>query len=231
MTTVARSLMEVAARLLERDEREVVLGDLAEAGASAWQGLLEILGLVIRREALVWSDCRPWVAAFGVSLPSSMLLMGVSLSVSCTFERLAGLEVFAPCAPTGQEDFPLLLCHIALLTIWAWTGGFVVGFVSRRTLWVSVIAGLAPCAFCLTRFHYVELSRFCLLLFVLPALLGLLQGLRLVRVKPGAAAALAMVATALMIWAWTGGALWVFNWALILPAWYIVLLARRPRPA
>ena len=231
MTNVSRSLMEVGARLLEGDEREAVLGDLAETGASAWKGLVEIFGLVMRREALIWSDWRPWVAAFGVSLPSSWLLMGVSLSVSCTYERLAGLEVFVPCAPTGEEDFPLLLCHIMLLMIWAWTGGFVVGFVSRRTLWVSVIASLAPCVFCLTKFHQVALPRYCLLLFMPPALLGLHHGLRLVRIKPGAAVVVATVATALMTWAWTGGALWFLNWALVLPAWYIVMLAWTPRPA
>ena len=228
MTTIARAMLEVAAQLLERNERETVLGDLAETGESAWKGLLEIIGLAVRREALVWAGWRPWLAAFGVSLPSSLLLMGVSVSVSCTYERLAGLEVFAPCAPTGHEDFPLLLCHIALLMIWAWTGGFVVGFLSRRTLWVSVIACLVPCLFCLTRFSQIELSRFCLLLFVPPALIGVRYGLRFDRIKPGTAVALATVATALMIWAWTGQALWVFNWALVLPAWYIVTVARRP---
>jgi hypothetical protein len=229
VTSVTRSLMEMAARLLECDERDAVLGDLVETGASAWKGLLEVLGLVIRREGQAWSDWRPWLAAFGVALPGSLLLMGVSLSVSCTYERLAGLEVFAPCAPTGQEDYPLLLCHIALLMIWAWTGGFVVGCVSRRTLWLSVLASLAVCVFCLTRFHQAAPSRFCLLLFVPPALAGLQYGLRLIRIKPGAAVALATVATALMLWAWTGRALWILNWALILPAWYIVMMARSPR--
>jgi hypothetical protein len=119
------------------------------------------------------------------------------------------------------------LCHIVLLTTWAWTGGFVVGSVSRRTLWVSVLAALAPCVFCLTRFHEVALSRFCLLLFVPPALLGLRQASRLVRIKPGTAVALAALVTVLMAWAGAARALWVLNWALVLPAWYIVMLARR----
>ena len=228
MSKITLSLLEVAAQLLEPNEREAVLGDLAETGESAWRGLLEILGRAARRQALIWADWRPWLAAFGVSLPGSLLLMGVSLSVTCTSLRLAGLEVFAHCAPTGSEDLPLLLCHVLLLTTWAWTVGCMVGFVSRRTLWASAITCLVPCVFCLTRFHQDALSRFCLLLFVPPALLGLQYGLRLVRIKPGAAVALATVATALMIWAWAGRALWILNWALVLPAWYIVMVPRKP---
>jgi hypothetical protein len=40
MTRANWSLVDVAAQLLECDERETVLGDLLEAGESAWQGLL-----------------------------------------------------------------------------------------------------------------------------------------------------------------------------------------------
>jgi hypothetical protein len=39
MTSTGWSFVEAAARLLARDEREAVLGDLAEADESAWQGL------------------------------------------------------------------------------------------------------------------------------------------------------------------------------------------------
>jgi hypothetical protein len=65
------------------------------------------------------------------------------------------------------------------------------------------------------------------LLFVPPALLGLQQGSRLVRIKPGTAVALAALVTVLMAWTDAARALWVLNWALVLPAWYIVMLARR----
>ena len=40
MTTISWSFVEVAARLLEGEEREVVLGDLREAGEGGLQGLL-----------------------------------------------------------------------------------------------------------------------------------------------------------------------------------------------
>ena len=44
-------LADLVSQMLEPHEREVVQGDLLEAGESAWQSLVGILGLVIRREA------------------------------------------------------------------------------------------------------------------------------------------------------------------------------------
>ena len=52
MTSAGWSFVGAAARLLARDEREAVLGDLVEAGESVWQGLFGVLGLVFRREAV-----------------------------------------------------------------------------------------------------------------------------------------------------------------------------------
>ena len=227
MTGAGRSLVEVIARLLERDDREAVLGDLVETGATAWQSLLEILGLVVRREAAPWTHWRPWLAAFAVALPSTLLLMGVSLSVSCTYQRLTGSRAFGACSPTGQEGFPLLLCHVLLMIIWSWTGGFVVGSVSRRTFWASAALSLLACVFCLSRFREASVSGLCLFLFLPPAILGVLRGLRFMPIRPRTAVAVATIATVLMTCAWLSRALWSFNWALLCAAWYIVVLACR----
>lgn len=221
MRTLGRSMLEKAAQLLARDERESVLGDLTEAGVSAWQGVLEVMGLVVRREAALWYDWRPWFAAFGVALPGTLLLLGVSFWVSCTYQRLTGAAVICACGATRQEGFVLLLCHALLLIAWAWTGGFVVGSISRRTLWVSAVLALCPCLSCLVRFHETSLSRACVLLFVPPAILGLRRGLRCPRIEPGFAFAVAALVTALTLCAWMSQALWIVNWALIGPAWYI----------
>jgi hypothetical protein len=225
-TLLAPWLLQIAARPLERNERDAVLGDLAETGTSAWRGMREVLGLVARREIALWYDWRPWLAAFGVALPGSLLLMGVSLSVSCTWQRLSGAAVFGVCAPTGREGYLLLACQVLLLLTWAWTSGFFVGSVSRRTLWVSVAVSLTQCLFCLFRFHGSSVSGLCLLLFLPPAILGARYALRKVRMQSGMALALATAATALMIYTWGNSALWYLNWALILPAWIIAILAR-----
>ena len=227
------SLVDLAARLLERDEREAVLGDLVEARESAWEGLFGVLGLVVRRQALLWKSWRPWLAGFGVALPNSFLLMGASLSVSWSYQRLLCPNLLREASLTLGSGLMVLFYQAVLLTGWAWTGGFVVGAASRRTLWASTLLCYSPCLFCLSRFRVESLSRFCLLLFLLPAIWGVRRGLRSSRMKLGSALVLALVITALMIPAWSGGQGWgaprlSLNWALSLPAWYLVATGRRP---
>lgn len=122
-----------------------------------------------------------------------------------------------------------MLCHIFLLIAWSWTNGFVVGSVSRPTLWVSAALCLSPCLFSLANlFRDVSLSRLCLLLFLLPAVWGVRQGVRAMRIKLGLAFVLAATVTLLMISAWNSNALWILNWALVWPAWYLVATAQKP---
>jgi hypothetical protein len=222
MTRVDWSLVEVAAQLLEHDEREAVLGDLVEAGEGAWRGLVDVVGLVVRRQAGLWKSWRPWLAAFGLALPGSLLMMGTSLSVSWKFQRLMSLS-----GRIEGAGSLWLICNALLLIGWAWTGGFVVGSVSRQTIWVSVVACFSPCVFCLARFRETSLSRLCLLLFLVPAIWGVRRGLRLTRIKFGSAVVLAVAITVLMIPTWHGKGAGIFNWALIWPAWYMVATARR----
>src|ERR1700758_5662533 len=101
-------LVESVARLLDRDERDAVLGDSLEAGDSPWQALSGVLGFVLRRQLFVWRSWRPWLAALGFGV-CTWLLMEVSLSVTCTSERLLGLNL-GHWAPTGHEGIFLLLC-------------------------------------------------------------------------------------------------------------------------
>ena len=216
------SVVEAAAQLLERDEREAVLGDLLEADGNAWCGLVDVVGLVIRRQAGLWKNWRPWVAAFGLALPGSLLLMGASVSVSWKFQHL-----MYPNRIAGSAGFWMLICNVLLLIGWAWTGGFVVGSVSRRTVWVSVLACVSPCLFCLARFREPSLSRLCLLLFLVPAIWGVRRGLRLARVRLGSAMVLALAITLLMIPTWHSKGAPIFNCALIWPTWYMVMTARR----
>lgn len=228
------SLAEIAARLLERDEREAVLGDLAEAREGSSEKLFGVLGLVLRRQAMLWKNWRPWLAGFGVALPSSFVLMGVSVSVSWSYQRLLCPELLKAASLTLGSGLMVLLWQALLLIGWAWTGGFVVGSASRRTLWASAVLCYSPCLFCLSRFRIESLSRLCLLLFLLPAIWGVSQGLRIAKMKLGPALILALAITVLMIPAWSAGEHWwnaprmSLSWALSLPAWYLVATARRP---
>lgn len=224
MTNAAWPLVEFAARLLETPERDAVLGDLLEAGEGAWQGLLQVLGLALRRHAVLWKGWQPWLAGLG-ALPSSYLLMGVSASVSCTYERLRRPDCFVHEWPTGHEGVVLLLCHVVLLLAWSWSAGFLIGSVSRRTVWAS--AALCVLPFHMFTFNIEPLPKVCLLLFVLPALLGIWHSLRLTRINPFVALAVATSVTGLMVFAWNSNALWILNWGLLCPPWFLVATARR----
>ena len=103
MTATLSPLVEMAARLLGPEEREAVLGDLAEAREGAWRSLCSVAGLVVRRQAMLWKSWRPWLAGFAIALPSSFLLMGVSLSVSWSYQRLLCPELLRAASLTRAE--------------------------------------------------------------------------------------------------------------------------------
>ena len=227
MTSIQWPLVEVAARLLERGEREVVLGDLLETGEGTWRGLLDVLGLVIRRQLLHWKNWRPWLAMFGLALPSSLLLMGVSVSVSSVYVHLIDRRILIGSPQTIDEDFLPLLCSGLVLIGCSWSCGFVVGSLSRRTLWVSIASSCFACLFCLVRFREPSLSRLCLFLFLLPAIWGVRQALRLIRINLALAIFLAIAITTLMILPSNSRGLWTLNWSLVWPALYILATAKR----
>jgi hypothetical protein len=223
MTSTHWPLVEVAARLLERHEREAVLGDLLETGEGAWRGLLDVLGLVVRRQLSLWKNWRPWLAAFGLALPGSLLLMGTSVCLSLTYQRLLGPRLLDVIPLTQQDELLPWLSQLLLLIGCSWASGFAVGSVSRRTLWVSIVSSCLPCLFCLARFRVESLSRFCLLLFLAPAIWGVSQGVRVIRIKLGPSIILAVSVTVLMLPTWASPR--IYNLALIWPAWYLVVTA------
>jgi hypothetical protein len=228
MTSLSWRCVEFASHLLEPDEREAVLGDVAEADESFWQALLGVLTLFFSRQLALWRDWRPWLASFGLTLPCSYLLTWVSLSVTCTYERLVLHKALSGWLPTGHEDFAIFASHIFLLIAWAWTSGFLVGWLSRRTLWFSAALCVAFCLLRLSLFHFESVPKYSLVLFLLPAFLGVRFGLRRFRIPFVAACLLAVVVTVLMISAWQSHALWILNWALLCPVWYLVATARKP---
>lgn len=222
MTSPHWPLVELAAQLLERREREAVLGDLLETGEGAWQGLLDVLGLVIRRQLLHWKNWRPWMAAFGLALPGSLLLMGISVSVSSMYEGLIGHSILIGPPRTIDEGFFELLSRGLLLIGCSWSCGFVMGSISRPTLGVSIASSCLACSFCLVRFREPSLSRLCLFLFLLPATWGVCQAWRLVRINLAFAIFLAIAITTLVVLPANSRSLWTLNWSLAWPAWYMV---------
>ena len=226
MTSSLWPLVEFAARPLQRDERDAVLGDALESGESPVHAVLGVLGLVLRRQLLLWRSWRPWLAVL-VGLPGTYLLMIVSVSVTCTYDRLMGLPL-GHWAPTGHEGIPLLLCHIFLLVAWSWSGGFTLGSLSPRTLWLSAALCYLLVFSCDSHFRMLSISKLAPFLFLAPAIWGIQQGRRKHTLRLQTALFLAIAMTALTTTAWIDNALWILNWFLLVPAWYLVATARRP---
>ena len=228
MSAAPSMLLNLTARMLEPREREVVLGDLAEADAGVLQSVSQVLDLGIRRHAALWADWRPWLTGFGLTLPGSFLLMGVSLSVSQACLQFGGV------GPMPAGGLTWLLTQMCLLLGWSWTSGFVVGSLSRRTLWASIALCCWPCFVCLSKFHLEALSPACLLWFLIPAGLGAGQGMRGSRVSLRTAVMITFAVTLAMVIAWHGNAQrwwsppwWLVDVLMSWPALYLVARAMR----
>jgi hypothetical protein len=68
------SLLQVLLGALSEDEREVVSGDLLEANVSPMGSVLQVFGLLVRRQLIPWSEWRLWLVLAGVAIPSAVLL-------------------------------------------------------------------------------------------------------------------------------------------------------------
>ncbi len=209
------SLAEMAAIFVAPKDRDAVLGDLAETGASGWSTLGSVLGLVVRQQMEPWRAWQPWVTS-SVALAGSLLLLAVSFGLSVNTRHLL----------RGERGYGSVLFEALLMLSWAWTSGFVVGSLSGKTRWVSGILCAIPCLSCVLRFQDTSLSRLCVLLFLLPGLVGAVQGVRRAHLSHRTALTLAIAITALML-AW--GGMYMRNWFLLLPAWWLVAHAERSK--
>ena len=217
--------VELLARGLKAGERETVLGDLAEAGETGARAFLSVAGLLMWRQLQVWRSWAPWVAAFGLAMPASFLLMGFSVSIAQAYQSATGGTVLQATGGKAGAGLTMLLCDIGLLAAWSATAGLAVGTISRRTIWASAAFSLLACGFCLARFRIDSLSRLSLLIFLPPAIAGLCFGLRNSRIRFGALLAAAMVTTALTLPHWNKPGAWLPNCILSWPAWYLVATA------
>ena len=212
-------LATMVATFLAAKDRDAVLGDLAEVGAGEWRSLCSVLGLVVRRQIEPWRVWQPWVAS-GVAFAASLLLLGVSFGLSKNSRDLL----------RGGRGYGSVLCAALLMLSWAWTSEFMVGSLSRKARWVSGILCLIPCLSCVVRFQDSTLPRLCLLLFLLPGAVGAMQGVRRARLSHKVATRLAIAITVLMsmtalITGW--GGMYMRNWLLLLPVWWLVVHAER----
>lgn len=228
MTTLGWRLVEFLALQLAPAEREAVLGDLIEMQTNQWQGMSEIVGLIARRQLQLLRSWRAWLAAPGLAFPCSLMLMGFSFAISMEIRDHfwgGSLSYF----PSGKWEALSIVCQIVVLVICSWTAGFIVESLSSGTFALSALCSLLACLFCLLRYHEA-IPRFCLLLFLLPAIGGVRFSTRGGTIRRRSAVTLAIVGTISMAVLAARGNFWLLNWELVGPAWYLVVRPNRSEP-
>jgi hypothetical protein len=248
MNRTCEWLVKRISRALPPEEREAVQGDLAELGIGGGQALRELLGLVMRRQAAPWMDWRPWLSLFGLAGLVGVFLTRISFSlIRYSTYQLSFLRTYGTFFRNGlsaSEEISVFTCQSLAVILWAWAAGFTLGSLSRRTVWIN------GAFFYLVSFSFWPVLRLRLplargaaldialilvlqaVLFFLPSILGLRQGIRqdrrpLRHTRWWAAAIVAM--TLLVTWmtgwrqsglrAWSGG-----SWPHHLVSWETRLL-------
>ena len=139
-------MIEWLSQLLDRDEREAVLGDFDELTIPNHHALRQLLGLVLRRRVQAWADWRPWFALLAVVIPLGFLLSLVSRYWSISTSIYSWLyinnwtwaHVGSPGARADLAQTVGMVCLWgAALAIWSWTTGFAIASLSRQTIWVQ----------------------------------------------------------------------------------------------
>jgi hypothetical protein len=141
-------VVDIVSAMLSPAEREVVRGDFIESEEAGSRALLGVVGLIFRRQTASWSDWRPWLALAGLVIPLGTLLSLVS-------RRTAdGSAIFIWFYANNwdwhllgnagfwygfAEGVPGVLLSYLALVCWSWTSGFLLGSLSRNTLWLNEV--------------------------------------------------------------------------------------------
>jgi hypothetical protein len=153
-------LIGALAKLLDANDRETVLGDLAEAGSTPSQTVIQLFGLIVRRYVLAWTRIEPWLALLLGVVPIGLLLSFVTRWFSN--EILARVSWYRLTWFPGYFDNPGIrgdlldwaLATVAPMTIalvgWSWSLGLTTGRLCRNgllpafaVLLVALFAGTA----------------------------------------------------------------------------------------
>jgi len=143
MNRICWWLVDIVSRALEADERDAVRGDLAESDDSPGHALVSVLGLVVRRQAALWKHWRPWLIMTLLIAPLGMLLSVASrlaADQNATYIWLYAnnwdwaLLRYAEFWYELRDSAVFVVMRCLPLVCWSWTGGFVLGSVSRRLI-------------------------------------------------------------------------------------------------
>jgi hypothetical protein len=195
MNRICWWFVKVLSGTLEPDERDAVCGDLAESSANGGEALLDVMGLVVLRQAELWRDWHPWLALAGLVGVAGVLLSEIAFQ----FDGEIFLQVrtywrhgvhFGTGLSVG-EDALYFGCLFLALVSWSWAGGFLLGSLSGRATWLTgtLFCLVVQCSFLLRSFFgnasfrgatFPGMIRLALSMSVpmLPFLLGAIWGMK-----------------------------------------------------
>lgn len=202
-------LAERLSRVLEAGERDAVIGDMAESGATGAQAIRDVFDLIARRN---W---RVWLALAALTGQAWGLLVFVGTPLRA-FDIWWKYGVRSEDGLSAGEDVIALACNCAALICYAWTSSFALAFFSRHK--IRVHASLLYLVWLFTLFGLTAGSRMPLhstalfvileaLLVVLPSLSGMRQATAGGAIRPGQ---IAIFTSATAITA--GLAIWTSTW-------------------
>ena len=146
MTRAHWWLVDKLSWTLEPAERDAVCGDLLEAGETGGRALLNVLGLVVRRQSGLWKNWRPWATLVGLGAPLGILLSvvsrrmagGTAIPIWMYVNNWTMVYLESPGARSDLlNNFAGILKGYLLLACWSWATGFMLGSLSRRTISVN----------------------------------------------------------------------------------------------
>jgi hypothetical protein len=135
-------LVRLIARALEPRECDFVLGDLNERGSSNTRAMLDVLGLVVRRQLMIWTNWRPWFALVTIVGLSGFCLSGMLMQLGVgIFEQVRSWQHFGVHYNTGVTSFRADVIHISCLAaaIFCWTAvnASLLRRLSGRATWLT----------------------------------------------------------------------------------------------
>lgn len=135
-------IVRLTARALEPGEREIVLGDLAERGSSRAHALFDVLGLVVRRQLLIWTNWRPWFALLAIAGISGYCLNGMLAGLSVEiFEQLTAWLRYGVHYNTGvtsfRDDVIRMICLANAIFWWAAVNASLLRRLCGRAAWLT----------------------------------------------------------------------------------------------
>ncbi len=145
-TSLTSRLVDVLTEILDLEEREIVRGDIEESGATGNQAAREVFGLLVRRQLDQWTHWQPWITFSALILPLAFVLSIVSertargssvyLWMYANNWHWSDVQNAGFWRVLGESTLLVLTGQLALVC-GAWSGGFLIGAISRKMVFTN----------------------------------------------------------------------------------------------